>query len=134
MMIMAFGLETKVECPRCKKTFQHTFIPGGSLTSVRLGRYRYMKCLKCKKYSKFDLFKHLDDDLKKHIPISQALNGIVLGLLGITSFVMSNNYQYIQNAFVALRALSVISILLSVAILVGLYVYMERKPEKKDRR
>ncbi len=131
---MAFGLETKVECPRCKKTFQHTFIPGGSLTSVRLGRYRYMKCLRCKKYSKFDLFKHLDEDIKTHIPLSQALNGIVLGMLGITSFVMSNNYQYIHNAFVALRALSVISILLSVTILVGLYVYAERKLPKRSKK
>ena len=131
---MAFGLETKVECPRCKKTFQHTFIPGGSLTSVRLGRYRYMKCLRCKKYSKFDLFKHLDEDIKAHIPVSQALNGIVLGMLGITSFVMSNNYQYIHNAFIALRALSVISILLSVTILVGLYVYVERKSPKRSKK
>jgi hypothetical protein len=93
-----------------------------------------MKCLRCKKYSKFDLFKHLDEDIKTHIPLSQALNGIVLGMLGITSFVMSNNYQYIHNAFVALRALSVISILLSVTILVGLYVYAERKLPKRSKK
>jgi hypothetical protein len=130
---MVLGLETKVECPKCKKTFMHTFVPGGAMTSVRLGRYRYMKCPKCKKYSKFDLFKHLDEDIKAHLPISQALNGVVLGLLGITSFVMSNNYQYVHNAFIALRVLGVLSIVLAILVLVGLYVYIEREPQKKTR-
>jgi len=124
---MAFGLRTKVKCPKCKKTFEYVFIPGGSLTSMRLGRYRYMKCRRCGKFATFDLLTNLDPNMKKHIHLSQLISGIVLFALGVCSFVLSNLYTNSSVGFLALRVISIISIILSVIILIGLYVYVEKK-------
>lgn len=124
---MVFGLRTKVKCPKCKKTFEYVFIPGGSLTAMRLGRYRYMQCKRCKKFANFDLLTNLDEDIKLHIPISQLISGILLGVLGVSSYILSTLYQVPAAGFLALRVLSIISIVLAVIILVGLYVYAERE-------
>lgn len=124
---MVFGLRTKVKCPKCKKTFEYVFIPGGSLTSMRLGRYRYMQCMRCKKYANFDLLTNLDRDTKKHIPIAQTISGIALAALGIASFFISNIYESASTGFVAFRLISIISIILAVVVLIGLYVYWERE-------
>ena len=43
---------------RCKKRgveFDYSYVPGGSLTSFRLGRSRFMRCPNCKKWSVFNL-------------------------------------------------------------------------------
>jgi hypothetical protein len=125
----SFGLETKVVCPSCRKSFAYRFIPGGFLTSMRLGRYRYMKCRKCKKFAKFDILMGIDKGIKKHIIISQFANSITLGMLGISSYIISGSYQYITVGYFALRLVATISILLAIIILVGLYIYVERDEE-----
>jgi hypothetical protein len=42
-------------CPKCHETFDYDYIPGASLTTVRLGAGRYMACPRCHKWSYFDL-------------------------------------------------------------------------------
>lgn len=124
---MVFGLRTKVKCPKCKKTFEYVFIPGGSLTSMRLGRYRYMQCMRCKKFSNFDILTNLNPHIKKQLPIAQSINGIALLVLGTLAYLLSQKYQSVPNAFLSFRLISIISIILGVIILIGLYVYLEKK-------
>lgn len=122
---MVFGLKTKVKCPKCKKTFEYVFIPGGSLSSMRLGRYRYMQCPRCKRYAHFDLLTNLDKETRMHISIAQFISGVALAALGFVSFLLSNMYESASMAFLAFRLLSIISIILGVIILIGLYIYRE---------
>lgn len=124
---MVFGLKTKVKCPKCKRTFEYVFIPGGSLTSMRLGRYRYMQCIRCKKFSQFDLLTNLNPTVKRHLPVAQLTNGIVLLVFGVFAYFLSQKYQNIPAGFMAFRIVSIISIILGVVILVGLYIYLEKK-------
>jgi hypothetical protein len=51
------GLASRVrlDCPKCRQTFDYDFVPGASLTAVRLGTSRYMACPLCHKWSVFDL-------------------------------------------------------------------------------
>ena len=42
-------------CQKCQYRFNYKFIPGASLTSIRFGSKRYMRCPKCNKWSMFDL-------------------------------------------------------------------------------
>jgi hypothetical protein len=43
--------ENTVVCPKCRREFNYRFVPGASLTSLRLGRSRYMRCPLCGKWS-----------------------------------------------------------------------------------
>lgn len=43
-------------CPRCHQGFDYDWVPGASLTSVRLGTKRYMKCPLCGRGATFDLY------------------------------------------------------------------------------
>ncbi|MGP8078811.1 MAG: hypothetical protein ACLQD8_00460 [Thermoplasmata archaeon] len=40
-------------CPHCRGSFDYEFVPGTSLTAVRLGRSRYMRCPLCRQYATF---------------------------------------------------------------------------------
>ncbi len=46
---------SRLTCPKCGQSFDYDYIPGASLTSVRLGTSRYMACPLCHKWSVFDL-------------------------------------------------------------------------------
>lgn len=46
-------------CPKCGREFDYDWIPGGSLSAVRLGPRRYMACPLCDKWSTFDLYGNL---------------------------------------------------------------------------
>ena len=46
---------SRLSCPKCGKTFDYRWVPGGSLTAVRLGPTRYMRCPLCHKWSDFDI-------------------------------------------------------------------------------
>lgn len=51
------GLVTRsrLTCPKCGKTFDYDYLPGASVTAVRLGTGRYMACPVCHKWSTFEL-------------------------------------------------------------------------------
>ena len=46
---------SRLTCPKCHQTFDYDYLPGASLTAVRLGRSRYMACPLCHRWSAFDL-------------------------------------------------------------------------------
>lgn len=45
-----------LRCPKCEREFDYDWIPGASLTSVRLGPDRYMACPLCGKWSMFNIY------------------------------------------------------------------------------
>jgi hypothetical protein len=45
-----------LKCPKCHREFDYDWIPGASLTAVRLGTQRYMACPLCRKWSLFDIY------------------------------------------------------------------------------
>ncbi len=50
---------SRLTCPKCGKEFDYDWIPGGSLTAVRLGPSRYMACPICHKWSVFPIVQNL---------------------------------------------------------------------------
>jgi DNA-directed RNA polymerase subunit RPC12/RpoP len=52
-----FGLHytSRLVCPKCGKTFDYEWLPGGSFTALRLGTKRYMRCPLCRKWSIFNV-------------------------------------------------------------------------------
>ena len=50
-----FVSRSRLTCPKCHETFDYDFVPGASVTTVRLGAGRYMACPRCGRWSYFDL-------------------------------------------------------------------------------
>ena len=46
---------SRLTCPKCGKTFDHRYVPGASLSALRLGRSRYMECPLCHQWSVFPM-------------------------------------------------------------------------------
>jgi uncharacterized C2H2 Zn-finger protein len=46
-----------LKCPKCNSEFDYEYIPGASMTSLRLGGSRYLQCPVCHKWSVFNLRK-----------------------------------------------------------------------------
>jgi len=46
---------SRLTCPKCGKTFDYHWLPGGSFSAIRLGTKRYMRCEICKKWSTFSI-------------------------------------------------------------------------------
>jgi DNA-directed RNA polymerase subunit RPC12/RpoP len=44
-----------LKCQSCGKEFDYSYVPGVSLTSMRLGNKRYFRCPFCRKRQAFDL-------------------------------------------------------------------------------
>ncbi|MFY9716992.1 MAG: hypothetical protein WAK40_03540 [Thermoplasmata archaeon] len=44
-----------LDCPSCHRSFNYEYIPGASVSAVRLGGRRYMRCPLCGKFAFFDL-------------------------------------------------------------------------------
>jgi hypothetical protein len=42
-------------CPACGRSFNYEYLPGVSVSAVRLGGRRYMRCPLCDKFGLFDL-------------------------------------------------------------------------------
>jgi hypothetical protein len=42
-------------CPKCGGQFDYEFVPGASLTAIRLGTSRYMRCPLCHRFAIFSL-------------------------------------------------------------------------------
>jgi len=47
--------ERRLTCPKCGGQFEYQFVWGASLTAVRLGTSRYMRCPLCQKWALFRL-------------------------------------------------------------------------------
>ena len=47
------GLARRVRltCPKCGGSFEYAFVPGASLSSLRLGASRYLACPLCRRWS-----------------------------------------------------------------------------------
>ncbi len=45
----------RLTCPKCQQTFDYDFVPGASVTALRLGSSRYMECPLCHRWSTFDM-------------------------------------------------------------------------------
>lgn len=46
---------SRLTCSKCHQTFDYDYIPGASVTAIRLGAGRYMSCPLCHKMGYFDL-------------------------------------------------------------------------------
>ena len=46
---------SRLTCPKCGKTFDYHWLPGGSFSALRLGTVRYMRCEVCRKWSTFNI-------------------------------------------------------------------------------
>lgn len=44
-----------LKCKKCGGEFDYAYLPGGSLTSIRLGNSRLLRCPICKKWSIFNI-------------------------------------------------------------------------------
>jgi hypothetical protein len=51
-----FVQRSRLDCPKCHRTFDYSWVPGAALTAVRLGRRRYMACPLCHRWSTFDVW------------------------------------------------------------------------------
>ncbi len=52
-----FGLHytSELTCPKCGKTFDYNWVPGGSFTALRLGSKRYISCPHCHEWSTYNI-------------------------------------------------------------------------------
>jgi hypothetical protein len=50
----------RLRCPHCQGEFDYDFVPGGSVTAVRLGTSRYMRCPLCHRFGLFRLWPKTD--------------------------------------------------------------------------
>jgi hypothetical protein len=46
----------RLTCPKCGGQFDYEFVPGGSVTAVRLGTSRYLRCPLCHRFATFRVF------------------------------------------------------------------------------
>lgn len=46
----------RVTCPKCGGSFDYEFVPMASMTAIRLGRSRYMRCPLCHRYALIRLY------------------------------------------------------------------------------
>jgi hypothetical protein len=46
---------SRLVCPKCGGTFDFDYLPGASVTALRLGTSRYMACPLCSRWSVFEL-------------------------------------------------------------------------------
>jgi hypothetical protein len=107
------GIKTKVTCPKCKDSFDYEFVPGASLTSVRLGNYRYMKCRKCGKWALFNMIENLPREYKKILGLSSILFGSLLTVLSILLIIQGDlkNLPYPEIVGVIIAAVSMLMII-----------------------
>ena len=47
---------SRLACPKCHGAFDYDWVPGASISAVRLGTSRYMACPLCGKWSVFDVY------------------------------------------------------------------------------
>ena len=45
-----------LKCTKCNSEFDYAWIPGGSVTSIRLGNSRLTRCPVCKRWSLFNIW------------------------------------------------------------------------------
>ncbi len=50
----------RLRCPHCQGEFDYDFVPGMSVTALRLGTSRYMRCPLCRRWGRFPLTRPKD--------------------------------------------------------------------------
>jgi len=45
----------RLTCPKCGQTFDYEYVPGASLTALRFGGSRYMRCPVCHRFAMFPI-------------------------------------------------------------------------------
>ena len=58
-----------LKCGKCGTEFDYAWIPGASLTSIRLGGSRYFRCPSCRKFSLFNICNTQVDPKAHHCSI-----------------------------------------------------------------
>jgi hypothetical protein len=48
-------MRAHLTCPKCHQEFDYDFVPGASVTAIRLGGSHYMPCPLCRKWSLFNI-------------------------------------------------------------------------------
>ena len=56
---------SKLSCPKCGKTFEYRWIPGGSVTALKDANKRYLRCPFCHEWSTFDVVSTRTDNKSK---------------------------------------------------------------------
>jgi len=59
-------MKSKLKCPKCGYEFEYEWIPLASITSIRWGKKRYMRCPKCHKWSWFNIWDTRISDEKEN--------------------------------------------------------------------
>lgn len=52
---MTLPWRSHLKCPKCGREFDYDYVPGASVTAVRLWNRRYMSCPLCHRWSVFKL-------------------------------------------------------------------------------
>ncbi|HVC57992.1 MAG TPA: hypothetical protein VND15_00780 [Candidatus Acidoferrales bacterium] len=47
---------TRLTCQKCSQQFDYNWVPGISFNAVRLGKWRYMRCPLCGRWSLFNVW------------------------------------------------------------------------------
>ena len=47
--------DIKLECTKCGKAFDYSYIPGVAINAIRIWNHRYMQCPMCRHWSLFSL-------------------------------------------------------------------------------
>jgi hypothetical protein len=66
-----FVQRSRLTCPKCHRDFDYDWVPGASLTSVRLGMSRYLACPLCRQWSIFNVY----DTLVERAPATHVNSG-----------------------------------------------------------
>ncbi|MGA8542855.1 MAG: hypothetical protein WB947_04860 [Thermoplasmata archaeon] len=65
-----------MQCSKCGGTFDYEYVPGASLTALRLGNARYMRCPICQKFSKFPMTGPEPSNLPSGAPPPEDAEGL----------------------------------------------------------
>ena len=116
-------IKTKVTCPKCGQTFDYEFVPGGSFSAIRLGKYRYMKCRKCGKWELFNITENLSETQKHHFGSSALVGGGALVILGGVIL-----WEGIGNRLVSLDLAGILVLAIALVIIgIGLSIQTKNK-------
>lgn len=118
------GIKTRATCPKCGQSFDYEFIPGGSLTAIRLGKYRYMRCQKCGKWALFNLMQSLSPVQVRNLVNSSIIVGIALAILGGALLAFS-----IGRHILALHVIGIAVLVLAVFMLGYSFSLRVKKPK-----
>ncbi len=67
-----------LKCPKCGKEFDYAFIPMVSMTSVRMGKSRYLRCPYCKDLGNFALTNSIKERHESEMLVDDRKPALIL--------------------------------------------------------